>query len=380
MDNKSAPFIYGNTVSGTYFTNREEELKRLKSNFKNGLNTIILSPRRWGKSSLVERAIKECNFRKGNMRLVLLDLFTVSNEHEFLEAFAREVIKSTSSRWQDWVEGAKDLFSHLIPKVSIGIDPNTDFSLSFDWEELSRHADKILALPQTIAAKKGLRIVICLDEFQNLATMDGYEQLEKKMRAIWQRQKDVSYCLFGSKRHMLSDIFNDSSKPFYRFGELMFLKKIERKKWVRFIVKGFDRTGKSIAKTDAEYIAKIMSDHSWYVQQLAHYTWVKTKKTADRSIIDRAINELVAANSPLYEREIEIMSSTQTNLLKAIYKGESKLTSKAVMKNYRVGTPRNVAKNRDMMLSRDMIDLSEGEFSFLDPAFSLWFGRRFFGE
>jgi hypothetical protein len=131
-----------------------------------------------------------------------------------------------------------------MPKLSIGIDPTSDFSLSFDWQELKKNSEEVLNLPETIANKKGIKFIICLDEFQNLSSFKDYLVFEKKLRASWQRHKSVTYCLFGSKRHMMTEIFNNPSKPFYRFGDIMLLQKIETKKWVTFIRKSFEKTDK----------------------------------------------------------------------------------------------------------------------------------------
>ena len=128
-----------------------------------------------------------------------------------------------------------------MPKLSVGIDPDTDFSISFEWQDLKNNGDEILNLPEIIAKKKKIRFIICLDEFQNLATFKDYSNFEKKLRASWQRHKLVTYCLFGSKRHMMSDIFNNPAKPFYRFGDIMLLRKIETKQWIKFICESFKK-------------------------------------------------------------------------------------------------------------------------------------------
>ena len=373
-----SPFIYGFTVSELSFTNREDEVIKLKSNLLQGINTTLISPRRWGKSSLVEKVIDEVNTKEKRVKAIAMDMFSYSNEEEFLEALAREVIKASSTKWEDWLKTAKDIFKHLIPKLSIGVDPHTDFSISFDWEELKKHRNEILNLAEIIAKEKKMRFIICLDEFQNMASFTNFEVFEKQLRAVWQKQKNVSYCLYGSKRHMMMDIFNDASKPFYRFGDIMMLPKIKEEKWKKFIIESFKNTKKEISPELAELIPQKMRNHSWYVQQLSHYTWQKTKRKATRQDFERALQELVNANTPLYQREIEGMSSTQINLLKAIVKGENKLTSARVMKEYKLGTPRNVAKNRDMLLWNDYIDKSGKDFEMLDPAFELWFKRQFF--
>ena len=301
-----SPFIYGKTVSNDAFTDRTQESEKLSNNLLQGINTIIISPRRWGKSSLVEKVVNTINGTQTDLKTVVIDLFSVSTEEEFLELFAKEVIKASSSKWQDWLKSGKDLFKQLVPKLSVGVDPSSDFSLSFDWEELKRHKDEILNLPEVIAQKKNIRFVVCLDEFQNLATFPDYEGLEKKMRAIWQRQKKVCYCLYGSKRHMMTEIFNNTSKPFYRFGDIILLQKISGEDWHQFILESFESTGKTISEEMARKIPQLMKDHSWYVQQLAHYTWQKTEKNAKMEEVAEALNELIQANSPLYQKEVDL--------------------------------------------------------------------------
>jgi uncharacterized protein len=376
----NSPFIYGNTVSNASFTNREAEVEKLRGNLLSGINTMIISPRRWGKSSLVEKVISEIRKKEKNHKVIIIDLFSVSNEEEFLETFAREVIKASSGKWQEWMTSGSEFFKKLIPKINIGVDPTTDFSLSFDWKELKKHSDEILNLPETIAHKKGIKMIICLDEFQNISSYSGFENLEKKLRASWQRQKSVTYCLYGSKRHMMENIFNSPAKPFYRFGDIMLLPKIEMRKWTLFIIKSFTNSGKQIQEAEAEIIAKLMKCNSWYMQQLAHYTWNLTSKKATIIEIDKAVTELINANSPLYQKEIETMSATQLNLLKAVVKGETQFTSVPVMHAYQLGTPRNVSKNKTILIHNDLIQEVNKTYEFVDPAFELWFRKQYFNQ
>jgi uncharacterized protein len=377
---KDSPFIYGTTVSIQSFTNREVESAKLQSNLLNGINTTIISPRRWGKSSLVEKVITDINKKDKKTKTVIIDLFSVSSEEEFLEQFAREIIKASSSKWQEWMSSGKDFFKKLIPKLSLGIDPTSDFSLSFDWQELKKNSDEILNLPETIAKKRGIKFIICLDEFQNLSYFNEYLFFEKKLRACWQRHKSVTYCLYGSKRHIMTDIFNNPSKPFYRFGDIILLQKIETKKWVSFICKSFATTNKKIDEKSAGIIPLVMKNHSWYVQQLAHYTWNLTHKKATTTEIYTALKELINANTPLYQKETESISHTQLNLLKAVAKNETQFTSAAVMNKHQLGTPRNVSKNKTLLINNDIIHEINNKFEFVDPAFELWFKKQFFNQ
>jgi hypothetical protein len=380
MQQELSPFLFGRTVSDLGFTNREKDLDKLYKNLTQGINTMLISPRRWGKSSLVEKLILELKTKNPAIKVVNLDLFSVSSEEEFLEMFAREVIKASSTMWQEWIQSAKDFFKQLTPILTVGIDPMNDFSLGFDWNQLKKHRSEILDLPEKLANDKNCRFIICLDEFQNLATFHEFEFLEKSMRAIWQRQKLVSYCLYGSKRHMMTDIFDNPSKPFYRFGDIMLLQKIKREKWISFIVESFANTKKEITPDLAELIPTLMQDHSWYVQQLAHYTWQKTKKKATKREVQLAFSELIDANSPLYMREVEGLSVTQLNFLKAVAKKEEKLSSMEMLLKYRLGTSANVVKNKAILLKADILDEFNGKLSFLDPAFEYWFLRQYFRQ
>jgi hypothetical protein len=380
MESELSPFLFGRTVSNLGFTNREQDLDKLYKNLTQGINTMLISPRRWGKSSLVEKMILELRRKNPEIKVVNLDLFSVSTEEEFLEMFAREIIKASSSVWQEWIQSAKDFFKQLTPILTVGIDPINDFSLGFDWNQLKKHRSEILELPEKLAIDKKCRFVVCLDEFQNLATFKDFEFLEKSMRAIWQRQKSVTYCLYGSKRHMMTDIFNNPSKPFYRFGDIMLLQKIKREKWISFIIESFAKTKKEISPNLAELIPTLMQDHSWYVQQLAHYTWQKTKRKATKMEVQMAFSELIEANSPLYLREVEGLSLTQLNFLKAVAKKEEKLSSMEILLKYRLGTSANVVKNKSILLKADLIDEFDGKLSFLDPAFEYWFLRQYFKQ
>jgi AAA+ ATPase superfamily predicted ATPase len=373
MKKAVSPFRYGTIVKGRFFTDREEEIKKLKNNFLSGINTVIISPRRWGKSSLVEKTAKEIISENKNMRIAFIDLFNVKTEIEFYEKFAKEVIKACSSKFEDVLNDAKDLLKNIIPVFHISPVPEADFKLSFNWDDAEKYKDDILDLPERIAVKRKIKLVVCIDEFQNLANVSGFQSIEKKLRAHWQKHGNAAYCLYGSKKHMLKEIFTSSGKPFYRFGDIFFLNKIKAEKWLAFIVKSFESTGKSISEKPAMKIIELMDCHPWYVQQLSYYVWNISGKSVTEKDVITANEQVINTNSPLYIRDCENLSSTQVNLLTAIVSGEKMLTSAAVMQKYSLGTPRNVSKNKEMLMNNDFIDEFDGKICFVDPVFLQWF-------
>ena len=127
------PFIIGKAAEGEYFINRTEDCKRLDANLTHGINTIIISPRRWGKTSLVKKVLNDIH--DDRFISVFVDVFRCKSEYEFYRNFATCVIKQTSSKLDEWIETVKLFLSGIAPKFSFGSDPLNDFSLSFEWNE-----------------------------------------------------------------------------------------------------------------------------------------------------------------------------------------------------------------------------------------------------
>jgi AAA+ ATPase superfamily predicted ATPase len=371
------PFQYGKLAEGFSFVNRVKEKQMLKNNLSAGINTLLISPRRLGKSSLVKAAMTEIQKENADIKVCFIDAFTIKSEEEFYQILAREVIKSDSKKWEIWISTAKKFLMALSPKISIGSDPMTDFSVGLEWKAIKENELELLNLPEKIAQAKKIHIVICIDEFQNLAKLKDFELLEQKMRSVWQHQQNVTYCLYGSKRHMMMEIFNSPSKPFYRFGQIMFLSKIAENEWVDYIVNSFEKTGKTISAELALELVKMVDSHSWYVQQLAYFVWNLTENKANSEILRQAIEQVIDANLPLYQNECDTLTASQLNLLIAIADNKKLLTAVETLNKYNMGTPQNVSKNKKVLQNRDIIEKTKDGFAFLDPVFKRWFKSEY---
>jgi AAA+ ATPase superfamily predicted ATPase len=373
----NSPFQFGKLAGGNTFINRTKERISLKNNLLSGINTMLISPRRYGKSSLVAETMNEVLQENTAVKVCFIDAFTIRNEEEFYLTFASEIVKSTENTWKKWISVANKYLKAISPKISIGADPMTDFSIGIEFQNIKENELELLNLPERIAQDRKTKIIVCIDEFQNLAKLKDFEGLEKKMRSVWQKQQNVTYCLYGSKRHWMMDIFNSSERPFYRFGQIMFLQKIDEKEWVDYIVNAFERTKKMISPKLALKLVRSVKSHSWYVQQLAHFVWNLTEGTATEMKLKTAIEQIIETNLPLYQSECERLSASQLNLLVAIINGEQVLTSAEIMSKYKLGTPRNVSKNKSMLQQLDIIEKTLDNFEFLDPVFERWFRRQY---
>lgn len=366
-----SPFIFGKTVNGEYFIDRDEERKRLTNNFNSGISTIILSPRRYGKSSLVRQVALEMKYEP--VRFVFIDLFNVRNEEDLYKQILQKTLRATLTKQSEILKAGKDFFKKLIPVISFSVDPQNDLSVSFRWEDVEKSKEEILNIPEQIALKKGFRIVVCIDEFQNISTMKDYLQIEKELRSCWQHHQKVSYCLYGSKRHMMKNIFNKEERPFYRFGDMIALGRIHEKYWVEHIRKSFGATGKQINTEFASEIANLAENHPYYVQQLSHVVWTLTPKEVSVSIIQKSISQVLETNAMFYKEIIDQLSNTQVEMLTAAIEGVVQFSSAETMRKYRLGTQNNISKNKNLLEHKDIIEFGSGAPVFVDPFFKLWY-------
>ena len=366
------PFIIGKAAEGDYFINRMEDRKRLDANLTHGINTIIISPRRWGKTSLVKKVLNDIS--DDRFITVFIDVFRCKSEYEFYRNFATCVIKQTSSKLDEWVETAKLFLSGITPKFSFGSDPMNDFSLTFEWNEHDDSEEEILSLPQKIAGKKGKKVIVCLDEFQQIAEFPSSVDFQKKLRSVWQHQQDVTYCMFGSKKHLMEKFFSNKSMPFFKFGDMMFLRKIDIAEWVPFICSNFKNTGKTISEKQAERICNVVACQSSYVQQLSWITWYKAEEKVTDKNIESAIDDLLEQNKTFFQTEVEQLTELQYNFMRAVANGVTQgFTRKNILKKYRLETSANVQAIKKSMMGKDLIYQNDnGSIEFNDPLLGTW--------
>lgn len=371
-----APFVFGVRVEGNTFTDRKEETNRLKMNFLYGVNTILISPRRMGKTSLVE---KVCSLVESDtLKIAKIDAFGCRSENDFINAFATAVVRATSSRWEEWMENAKTFLSRFIPKISIGQDPLTDFSIALEYNRANTVTEDILQLPETIAKQKGIKIVICIDEFQQIADFPDSITFQKKLRSVWQLQSNVSYCLYGSKKHMMEKMFQSQSHPFYRFGDLFYLDKISETDWVEYICDRFRVTGKEISRELASEICTVTDRYSSYVQQLAWLVWLRTDKHATKEDVEFGIDRMLNACEPLFIQQTESLSAYQMNFLRALANGvHTGFTRSEILDTYQLGTAANISRLKKALTEKDLIMMTAPKkLEISDPILALWLKRR----
>ncbi len=373
----NAPFQYGTLATKDNFVDRVEDRAQLKSFLSSHINVMLISPRRWGKSSLVKVAMEELQNEDKDIRVCFIDAFSIGSEAEFYRTFASQVIACASSKLERRIQDAKKFLTGVVPQVVIK-DDVTNF-MAFDVKFMPQEQDKmdILRLPETLAEAKNIKIIVCIDEFQQLANLPGYKNMDGKMRSAWQQQQHVTYCLYGSKRHMMMDIFNNANSPFYRFGQMLFLGKIPKTEWMPFIRESFEKTGKHISEAFASQVCDTVECHSWYLQQLCYFIWNATTEEVTEQTFQYGLSQLVNTNSPMFLSDTESLAPSQIEMLRAIKDGVQQLSSMEAKRLYALGNPNTISKNTKVLKEKDIIEEAKGKLVFVDPVYHLWFSRNY---
>lgn len=371
-NNLQSPFQFGTLATKQNFIDRVADRAMLKQLLYSHINVMLVSPRRWGKSSLVKMAMDELCEEHKEVRVCYIDAFATASEAEFYKSFASSVIACASTKIERWIDDAKKFLSGVVPQIVVNNQIN-EF-MAFDMKYVPREQDKltILRLPETLSHSKGIKIIVCIDEFQQLATLPEYKDMEGKMRSVWQQQELATYCLYGSKRSMMMNIFNNAASPFYRFGQIIFMQKIKKEDWMEFIISSFQKTDKEISDALASRICDVVECHSWYIQQLCYFVWSFTADRATGEIVDRGVEQVLNINTPMFQNDTDNLTSTQKEMLKAIAAGEQRLSSQEVKAKYHLGNPNTIVRNKRTLQSKDIIEETDGHFAFVDPVYKLW--------
>ena len=364
-------FVYGMFVEGDNFTDREKETRRLKMDFEHGLNVILISPRRMGKTSLVKHVQSQVN--EDLVKVVYMDIYDCRSEYDFYNRFAETLLKQTASQADLVLQNVKDFLVRLTPKIAFSPDPATEYSLSLGISPKNYSPEEILSLPEILSQKIGKHIVVCIDEFQQVGEFPDSLTVQKRMRGVWQLQRNVSYCLFGSKKHLLTEIFHSKRMPFYQFGDTICLNPIPTEEWVPFICTHFAQEQKTISEQQAAKICEMVHNYSSYVQQLAWNVLLNTEDEVTDEILQLSMRDLIAHNTALFMQQIDGLTTYQMNFLRAVAHGVHKdFTSQEVLENYNLGTKSNITRLINVLTNKELIERRIDGIYIADPVLEKW--------
>ena len=368
-------FVYGMSVGGDILTDRIDEPVRINLVFDNGINVILISPRRMGKTSLIKKVISEMD--SPEIKVVYMDIYDCRSEYDFYNRFAETMMKSTGNQLEQVMENIKRFLVRVSPKLSFSPEPNSEFSVSLGITPRDYSPEEILDLPERIAKEQGIKIVVCIDEFQQIGEFADSLTVQKRLRGVWQHHQHVSYCFFGSKKHLMENIFQSRRMPFYQFGEMLHLKCIPTEYWVPFICSRFEKYGKEISEEYAARICHTVKNYSSYVQQLAWNVMAETEIEVNEESFTEGCNALLEQNSSLFIQQTEGLTTYQLNFIRLLCNGiHSGFNTQSVVELYSLGSKSNVDRIKKCLIDRELITIEKEGVFLADCVFELWFKRE----
>jgi len=366
------PFYYGGVIEKEYFCNRKNEINQLKKDILNGLNILIYAPRRFGKTSLVLYTVNQLKKEK-NFQYIFIDLLGISSTEEFINEYFNAIAKSIESP----VEKVIDFFKNVLkikPSIKVIFDESgkTRFQLEFSKADIQTTLKEVLDIPLKYA-KKGKKICIIFDEFQEIETLN----IENKLRTqIQHHSNKLSYIFMGSKKSILQKIFSDKSRAFYKSVKHFQIKEISKKDWIEFIKDKFEKTDKKIKKEYIEKILSITKGFPYYTQQFAYELWELTDKEVNNEVFERALKLVIEREEDLFAVEWDNLTPNQRKALKLIIeKNGQHLYDEHLLSKYEIKIG-SLRKTLTILINKDIIDKTENKYYFQDPLFEYWLRQR----
>lgn len=370
-------FEYSKPVENQYFVGREDEITRLSTNFMFLTNTIVVAPQGWGKTSLIMKAAKEASFKEPRLRFCHVDLSAVRDEERFLVLLAQSVLRAVSENIEPFLENVKRYFSRIEPKITFSGGSVKDICLDFDRSEVRNVRDVFIDLPDVVAKSAGLRLVVCIDDFHNIAMFPDCEDLLSRLQDSWNLHKEVGYCISGNGNAMMES-FASTAKSFRMFGDRMDLGRITNADMVCYIRDRFADSGKYLDNEMAGLIIDLVKDNPFYVQQLAHLASMNTSVVCSREVIMDSFEAVVNSMHLVFSTLTSSLTSQQLCYLHAVLAGEKVISSSEVLHRYGISSATSASRSKAALLEKGIIHIYEGSACFSDPVYAFWLERRYF--
>lgn len=371
------PFQYGGVVGGDAFCNRRRERADLLRAMENGEKLFVYSERRMGKTSLVRLVLDR--LAKRSYLGVYVDLWPTDGEESFVAALARGLAEAMGPTPDKVLDAARTFFGRLTPSLTLDTEGKTVVNFGLHrGTKVGPALDEVLAAPARIAKEGKRKVVIVLDEFQQVMEY-GSDLVERRLRSVIQHQADVSFIFLGSRKHLIQKMFLDGARPLYRSAGHYPLGAIAEDEWLPFIWERFHNAKRRITDEQIREIVRLTEGHPFYTQHLCHALWELSD--VGRPVPDAAIAEAVAT---LLDRERyayttlwESLTANQRRFLEGLARSSEPVQPFAseFLQRHGLGTASSAQRAVESLLSRDVIDRDGGSFTILDRFLRLWIQR-----
>ena len=375
MATRINPFIVTGKIAPEYFCDRVAESDRLIKSITNGNNLVIISPRRMGKTGLIQFCYDKPEISK-DYYTFFIDILHTSSLREFTYLLGKEIYERLLPRSRRMAK----LFVQTLKSISgkFGFDPVFNlptFSIElgdierpeYTLEEIFQyldHADKCC--------------VVAIDEFQQIAKYPE-KNIEALLRTHIQKQGNSNFIFAGSERHMMQEMFSSAARPFYHSADMLELKAIAPEIYIPFVVNHFKKCRRHIEAANVEKVYNLFKGHTYYIQKTFNEAFADTPEGGECTIetIRDAIDEMIASNDTIFREILSNVPEKQKTLLYAIAReGEAeRITSADFIKRHSLTSASSVQSATKKLLEKDLITEVNKVFTVTDKLFAMWINR-----
>lgn len=366
------PFIISGKIDRKYFCDRKKESEELIRLLVNGHNIVLVSPRRMGKTGLIEFCYEDQRI-KDKYYTFFIDILQTNTFSEFIFLLGKEIYKSLVPRSKKIAMGFVQALKSLSGKI--GFDSITGIpSFNIQLGDI-KHPEITLEEIFNYLDNAEIRCIIAIDEFQQITNYPE-KNIEAILRTHIQHSSNCNFIFSGSRRHVLQEMFISTAKPFFNSATFMHLDAIPAEEYIDFIVRLFQERDKIISKENAGFIYDIFEGHTYYVQRTCNEAFSCTLAGAecDRKLIESALNNILNTYSTIFREILSQLPLKQKELLYAIV-GEGKatgLSSEDFIRRHSLSSSSSVQSSLRMLLNKEIITRNENTYSLSDRFFQLW--------
>lgn len=352
-------------ATGNAFLNREEERAYLAKRIQASQHTVLMAPRRYGKTSLVLKVAEELDLPHKTM-----DLFAAYSEEYIRDQIINKIGKLVLELLPP-LEKAKahllKIFKTMKPEISLGgfgqrlvLHPYSD--------SLQSITDLLLKLDET-AVYFNKKVVVFIDEFQQISELKHYHAIEASIRHAVERSKNVAYVFSGSNRHLLNQMFGDKGRPLYRLCQILELDRIHSDIYIKHLKRlSKKQWGYELSQEVISLVLELTERHSFYMNVFCQKIWEEAKAPAHREEIEKLWHNYVQTQRRNISLDVMKLSANQRKILIALAQnGEQEIQSTDFITPLKISAS-SAKQALDVLTKKDFVMHTNGIYEIIDPA------------
>lgn len=366
------PFVVGKYLSDKYFCDRSEETAFLRKQIENGRNIALISPRRMGKSGLIQHLFNQPDVKE-HYYVFFVDIYATTSLSELVYVLGKEIYEQLKPKATAW----KERFFQTVASLRIGarLDPSSglptlDLGLG-DIQAPQTTLDEIFAYLD----QADKPCIVAIDEFQQISTY-AEKNVDALLRSKIQQCRKAQFIFSGSKRHVMSLMFNSPAKPFYQSAVSMGLEPIPLPAYTSFATALFAENDKQVTPEVIQQVWQLYEGYTWFVQMMMNEFFALTPDggTCHAGLLPTAVHNIIMAQEAGYRELLSNLPQRQKTVLQAIAKAgkAQNITSQKFVRRYNLGSASSVQSAVKLLLKADLVTQTDGTYRVYDFFFAQW--------